>query len=605
MGYPPAVLAAALTTVFLPDARTFQTFQASDYVRTEHRIKARDGVELFTVTFAPRNANGPLPVLMTRTPYNAGSEGIGSPYLSEFVRDGYVFCFQDVRGHYGSGGTFVMQRPMRDPRVKGAVDEATDAYDTVDWLVKKLPGTNGKVGMLGISYDGWTALVAGLDPHPALKAVSPQAAPVDMWENDDFHRNGAFRLSYGFEYAFSMESQRGFTPFDFKAADMYDWYLRLGPLSNVDGRYFKGQIPTWTDFVEHPDHDRYWLDRSAVSWMKKPKIPFLFVGGWWDQEDPIGPYTAYHTLSKNDPDGLVRLALGPWNHGGWAGKGDVLGPFSFGSDTGATFRADVQKPFFDHYLKEQVTKLDRCTVFRTGANAWQKYDQWPPKKKDRNATLYLQSGGLALFDPPKTGGYDEFVSDPAKPVPYRTRPIEPHYANGSRWWSWMVEDQRFVDGRPDVLTWLTEPLKDPVTLTGDAFARLFASTSGTDSDWIVKLIDVYPDTVKGQPKLGGYQLMVRSEVVRARYRNGGAKAVPVPAGKPLKYDVDLHWIDHTFARGHRIMVQVQSTWFPLIDRNPQTFVPNIFKAKPTDFHKATQRVFQSKAMPSRIEVASG
>jgi len=498
-----------------------------------------------------------------------------------------------------------MQRPMRDPQAKGAIDESTDAYDTVEWLVKNLPGNNGKVGMLGISYDGWTALVAGLDPHPALKAVSPQAAPVDMWENDDFHRNGAFRLSYGFEYAFSMESQRGFTPFDFDALDMYDWYRRLGPLSNVDRRYFKGKIPTWTDFVEHPDHDRYWLDRSAAAWMKKPKIPFLFVGGWWDQEDPIGPYTAFHLLSKNDPEGLIRLALGPWNHGGWAGKGDALGPFSFGTETGTTFRAEVQKPFFDHYLKDQPSKLARCTVFRTGANAWQKYGEWPPKKPGKNATLFLRPDGAASFERPKTDGFDEYVSDPAKPVPYRYRPIEPHYANGSRWWSWMVEDQRFVDGRPDVLTWQTEPLKEPVTLTGDATARLFASTSGTDSDWIVKLIDVYPDTVRGQAMLGGYQLMVRSEVVRARYRNGGSKSVPVPAGKPVRYDVDLHWVDHTFAKGHRMMVQVQSTWFPLIDRNPQTFVPNIFKAKASDFHKATQRIYRSKAMPSRIEVSSG
>lgn len=569
-------------------------FSPSDYVRSETRIRARDGVELYTVVYAPKQSAKPLPILLVRTPYDASGNDVSGAQLEDLRKAGYIFAFQDIRGHYKSSGTFVMTRPMRDPKDLKAIDEATDAWDTTDWLVKNVPHNNGKVGMYGISYDGWTALIAGLDPHPALKAVSPQAAPVDMWVNDDFHRNGAFRLSYGFEYAYAMEHSKEWTPYPFESADMYDWYLKLGPLSNVQ-KLFKGQIPTWTGFVAHPNHDAYWTDRNAISWMKTPKVPSLIVAGWWDQEDPVGPQIAFRELTQRDPDAMVRLVVGPWNHGGWVGSGRRLDSIDFGADTGMYFRQRLQKPFFDYYLKgEGQLSAARCTVFQTGSNRWQTYDNWPPKRDGKNVRLYLGPDGRLTFSAPAIpNGEDSYVSNPADPVPYRPRPIEPTYGKGSRWFTWQVQDQRFLKDRSDVRSWSTEPLAEEVTLTGDAIAHLYASTTGTDSDWVVKLIDVGPD---------GYQLMRNAEVVRARFRDSGAKPEPVPSDKPIKYDIDLHWTDHTFKKGHRIMVQVQSSWFPVIDRNPQTFVSNIFEAKESDYQTATQRIYRSQAMPSNIEV---
>lgn len=575
-------------------ANLAQGLTPNDYVRTETRIRARDGVELFTVIYSPKSVAKPLPILLLRTPYNASQNSLNDPYIENLRREGYIFAYGDIRGHYKSGGTFVMTRPMRNPKDRRAVDEATDAWDTVDWLVKHVPHNNGKVGMYGISYDGWTALIAGLDPHPALKAVSPQASPVDMWTNDDFHRNGAFRLSYGFEYAYSMEHATEWSDYPFGSSDLYDWYLKLGPLSNVRP-LFKGQIPTWTGFAKHPNHDAYWTARNAISWMRKPKVPTMIVAGWWDQEDPIGPEIAYRNLTRNDPSGLVRLVVGPWYHGSWAGSGQRIDTTDFGSDTSREFRDRYQKPFFDHYLKGLGSlPAERCAMFETGSNRWQSYAAWPPAKEGHAAKLYLAADGKLAFNAPQEAeGDDSYVSDPANPVPYRPRPIEPTYGRGSRWYTWQAGDQRFLKDRPDVRSWSTEPLSRDMTLTGDAIAHLYASTTGTDSDWVVKLIDVSPD---------GYELMRNAEVIRARFHDSETHPKAIPSGKPVKYDIDLHWTDHTFKKGHRIMVQVQSSWFPVIDRNPQTFVPNIFEARAEDFQKATQRIYRTSKMPSSIEI---
>ncbi|RYG35101.1 CocE/NonD family hydrolase [bacterium] len=594
-------LLLSLTALVSPSAFA-QSFTSVDYARTEHTVIARDGTPLYLVVYSPIGATKPLPILLTRTPYDASGRNVIDPSLAEFVRDGYIIAASDIRGRNKSGGTFLMTRPMRDPKDPKAIDEATDAYDTVDWMVKNVPNNNGRVGMFGVSYDGWTAQIAGLDPHPALKAVSPQASPHDMWKNDDFHRNGAFRLSYGFEYAFSMESGPDWPGFPFGEHDVYDWYRNLGPLSNVDQTYFKGKIPSWTEFVAHPNHDAYYKDRSAAAWMDAPKIPTLIVAGWWDQEDPVGPQTAYSLLTRNDPNRLVRLAIGPWNHGGWTGTGASLGVIQFGSDTGTYFRQKIQFPFFARHLKEEAApEIARCTMFQTGSNAWKSYDQWPPAGGTKQKIYFGESGRLSFEAPKASDAFDSYVSDPDKPVPYRARPIEATYSRESRWWNWQIGDQRFVDGRPDVLTWQTAPLEKDLTVSGNVMAHLFAATSGTDSDWIVKLIDVLPEEIQATPTLGGYQLMLNAEVVRARFRESETAPKAVRVNRPLPYDIDLHWQDHTFKKGHRIMVQVQSTWFPLIDRNPQTFVPNIFLAEASAYRKATQKIYRSRAMPSSIE----
>jgi len=575
-------------------------YKFSDYAKSEVRITARDGVELYTVIYAPKNATEKLPVLLLRTPYSADNQGLDTRYKGALMRSGYIFAFQDIRGHYKSGGKFVMTRPMRDPRDKKAIDEATDAYDTVDWLVKNLPNNNGKVGMFGISYDGWTALIAGIDPHPALKAISPQASPVDMWVNDDFHRNGAFRLSYGFEYSYAMEQGTEWKSYPFGDVDVYDWYLKLGGLSSVNANYFHDKIPTWNDFADHPNHDDFWISRAATEWMKSPKVAMLIVAGWWDQEDPQGPELSYRLLSQNDPKNLVHLVVGPWNHGGWSGNGTKLGPLDFGSDTAAYFRDNLQAPFFAYYLKGQGKEIPLSTTFDTGTNSWQSSKAWPYSQGYH--AIYLREGKALSPKAPTGNGSAAYVSDPANPVPYRPRPIEPTYAKGSKWSVWQVLDQSFASRRSDVLTFQTPPVDRPTTLDGEATAHLYASTSGTDCDWVVKLIDVYPAKFPQKPEMAGYQLMIAGEVVRARFRESDQNPKAVASGKPLLYNVPLHWIHHTFLPGHRLMVQIQSSWFPVIDRNPQKFVPNIFKAQAADYIPATQRIYFSKTMPSSIDL---
>lgn len=578
--------------------------------RTE-MIPMRDGVRLHTRIFTPRGRSGPFPILMIRTPY--GIDGWGATRVAtsyrELVSDGYVFVFQDSRGKFRSEGEFVMMRPPRlDKNNPTSVDEGSDAWDTIEWLIKHVPGNNGRVGMFGVSYPGLLTVNALLEPHPALKAASPQASPADQWLGDDFRHNGAFRLSYAFEYAAMMEAGKDVQQFDMDAYDTYDWYLRVGPLRNVNERYLKGRIPTWNDFVRHPDYDSFWQRMGLRPYLRSVTVPTLHVAGWWDQEDFYGPIAIYRDLERFDTQGQNFLVVGPWNHGGWQrGKGDSLGSIGFGSNTSEYFRSRVQAPFFAHYLHgREAPGLPEALVFEAGSNMWKRYDAWPPKTGTTTKRLYFGPNGTLRMDqpPPATATpYDAFVSDPAKPVPYRQRPIQQTYdPRGSTWSTWLTEDQRFVHNRPDVLSWVTEPLADDVTVAGEIVVKLHAATSGSDADWVVKLIDVYPDELQERPRMSGYQFMVANDVFRGRYRESFEKPAAIVPDKVTEYNISLHTQAYTFKKGHRIMVHVQSTWFPLIDRNPQTFVPNIFEATDSDFRAATHRVYRSPQQASHIQV---
>ncbi len=590
--------------------------QESPVTFQEVMVPMRDGVHLQTVILTPKNQSKPLPFLFTRTPYGVPSQAPPQipPNMKELIADGYIFVSQNLRGRFKSEGEWVMQRPPRDRAVSNSIDEATDAYDTIEWLLKNVPNNNGRAGMWGVSYSGWTTAMALLEPHPALKAVSEQASPADMFLGDDFHHNGAFRLSYGFEYSAYLESAKDAnTHFQFDKYDTYDWYLALGALSNANPRYFHDKIPTWNDFVHHPNRDEFWWKQAFDSSLKQTRVPNLNVAGWWDQEDFYGPMRIYELLEKNDPNHLNYVVAGPWNHGGWMGPiGDRLGPVEFGRNTSQEFRALAMAPWFRYWLHgDSKLTQPEAMMFETGTNEWKSYDSWPPKQAAPKKLYFRAEGKLSWDAPADANALDSYLSDPANPVPYRPRPIPPTYP-GPEWPVWLVQDQRFVDHRPDVLTWQTEPLTDAVVIAGDIVADLFASTSGTDSDWIVKLIDVYPEDYKpaaqepaaGQPRRaqlnGGYQLMIANEVFRGRFRASFEKPAAIPANQAQEYRFSLHTNDHAFLKGHRIMVQVQSTWFPLIDRNPQKFVPNIFEAKDSDYVKATQRIFRSKAQPSNV-----
>ncbi len=579
----------------------------ADYILTEARIPVRDGTHLYTRIYRPDNHSEPLPFILQRTPYGVRGERPEGDYLGSLAKDGYVFVFQDIRGRFDSEGTFVMCRPPRDRSKAGSTDEASDTSDTIAWLLTNVPGNNGRVGMLGISYDGTLTVNAAADPHPALRSVSPQSPAMDMWIGDDFHHNGAFRLSYGFEYSSMMEGSKQLERFKFDKPDTYDWYLNLGSLSRVNERHLQGKIPTWNDFVAHPNYDTFWMTRALAGSLGEPKIPILNVTGWWDQEDFYGPQIAYSTWEKRDRKHLNYLVIGPWNHGGWSGgAGDRLGDIRFGSSTARYYRDEIQAPWFAYWLKDKGTgSFPEVRSFRTGANKWKTYSSWPPRDGVRRRSLYLGQNSALSFSPPAETreAYDEYVSDPANPIPYRARPIQPTYGPGSQWFTWLVSDQRFLADRMDVLSWKTEPLAEDMTITGEATARLFASTTGTDSDWIVKLIDVYPDADPAESSLSGYQLMVANEVFRGRFRRSFTHPEAIPAGIVRDYSWSLHGMDHTFRKGHRIMVQVQSTWFPLIDRNPQRFVPNIFMASEADFQSATQRIYRTKGYPSRVDVS--
>ncbi len=608
------VAAAALVLGLGPQGKAFEPLApqegaAAGFAVTDVMIPARDGVRLNTKIFAPRDRPESLPIIFMRTPYGIADAAKNFVTgLTTLADEGYIFVFQDIRGKFASEGTFVMQRPARSPGDPKAVDEATDAYDSIDWLVKNVPRNNGRVGMMGTSYDAWLTVMAALDPHPALRAVIEKASPADMWLGDDFHHNGAFRLSYGFEYAYMVDGAKESQDFPFDRYDTYDWYLSLGPLSRVNERYLHGKVPTWNDYVAHPDYDEFWKRQTMIPQIKAVKVPTLNVAGWWDQEDFYGPMRLYEALERYDTKGMNYLVVGPWNHGGWgAVAGDRLGPIPFDSAVSKYFRDEIQAPWFAFHLKDKG-RLDfpEAQTFEAGANRWRRWVAWPPAQTTAPRDLYFRENRTLSFDKPDAeadSALDSFVSDPAHPVPYRHRPIQATYfPGGSKWYTWLVEDQRFVDDRPDVLSFESAPLKEDLTIAGEVMAHLFASTTGTDADWVVKLIDVYPEHNPENWDLAGYQLMVSNEVFRGRYRKSFEKPEPITPDAVLEYSFSLHSQNHTFRKGHRLMVQVQSTWFPIIDRNPQTFVPNIFEAKASDFKAATHRIHRSSKYPSRVTI---
>ena len=596
------LLTIALLTA-VAHAAPAQTPAGAAFTRIDTTITMRDGTKLFTVILVPSHQSGSLPILMTRTPY--GAEGAANGMESgtrypELVEDGFIFVEQDIRGMNKSQGTFVMNRPPG-----GKTDESTDTWDTIDWLVKHVPNNNGRVGMFGISYPGWLTDESLINPHPALKAVSPQASMGDTWMGDDFFHQGAWRQTYGTEYAWMMEASKDQsvlpTPSRF---DTYTWYLSFPDLDSLGKAIGAYNWPTWRRFVAHPSYDAEWRSRAVPLYLKHTTVPTLTVGGTWDQEDLYGPQATYAAREPSDSAHLNFLVLGPWYHGEWSGlTGDSLGNIAFGSNTSEYFRTKIEQPWFDYWLKDKGSKdFAEVRVFDAGDSTWKSFDAWPPKNAVTRK-LYFHSNGVLSFSAPTeaTAAADSFVSDPNHPVPYRPRPVEWTYGPGSRWRRWMTEDQRFVEGRPDVLVWQTPPLDSDITITGDIVAHLFASTTGSDADWIVKLIDVYPDSMRST-MMRGYELMVNADIMRGRYWKSFSQPAPIPSGQITPFNVDIHDQTYTFQRGHRIMVQVQSTWFPLYDRNPQTFVPNIFKAKPSDYRAETHRVFRSAAHASNVEV---
>ena len=582
------------------------------YRKVTAMIPMRDGIKLFTTILEPVNAAGPVPILLQRTPYgaalNTGQDSTfsleGWTQMRPMTREGYIFVLQDIRGKYQSEGSMQIHQPLIHQLDKNAVDESTDTWDAIDWLIKQVPGNNGKAGILGISYPGWLALVGSVDPHPALKASSEQACMSDLFLGDDFHHNGAFRLSYGFEYAYELEHDKTTdSDFPFPQYDLFDWYLQLGSLKNVNDRFFHGSIPTWNNFMAHPNYDDWWQKNSPLSYIHTAQVPQLHVGGYYDQEDLNGPQLMYAHLEKTDTFNRNHIVLGPWNHGQWGrNKGDSLGDISFGSNTGEWFR-ELQAKWFDFYLKGNGDgKFDEAYCFQTGSNKWKTYESWPPKKAVIK-NLYGTAAGKASFTAPAAAPETiSFISDPAKPVPYRPLPIEATYGRGSRWGSWQVADQRFVYTRPDVISFTLDSLEKNLTVTGAVTAHLFASTTGTDADWIVKLIDVYPAADSADLSMSGYQLPVAMEVFRGRYNKSFVNPAALVPGRPTEFTFSLHQINHCFLKGHRIMIQVQSSWFPVIDRNPQKFTPNIFNAQAGDFIKATETIYCTPTYPTHLSL---
>jgi uncharacterized protein len=584
----------------------------------EVMIPVRDGVHLQTAILTPVDQHGPLPILFRRTPYGVPDKALEQmpASMKELAQDGYIFVIQNLRGRFKSEGVFNLSSWV-DPKDPKATNDTTDAYDSIDWLVKNVPNNSGKVGMYGVSYDGLTTALTLLHPHPSLKAISEQASPVDQWMNDDDHRYGALRESYDFEYAVMEQADKNKnTHFDFETYDTYQWYLDLGPLSNINTKYLHGSIPYWNSSIDHPDYDEFWKKEAWVSQLHSSTVPNLNVAGFWDQEDPWGPWQIFRHAEESDPGHTNFIVAGPWYHGEWQSpKGDGIGLVSFGGhETAREFRENIEAPFFRHYLHESGEKPGwQASTFQNGSNTWHTYDIWPPKEA-KPTKLYLHADGtLAFTSPDAASAYREYVSDPANPVPYRQRPISPTYPGGD-WRTWEVADQRFVDHRPDVLTFVSEPLDHDLTITGALAANLFASTSGTDSDFVVKLIDVYPQNAQkpewdpgAGPKPGqyaqsldGYELPIAMEVRRGRYLESYEKPQPLTPNKPTEWNIPLRDHDHVFLKGHRIMVQIQSTWFPVIDRNPQKFVPSIYKAAATDFVPATQQIYCSHELPSHL-----
>jgi uncharacterized protein len=605
----------------------FQAVTSSfDFVKRDVMIPMRDGVKLHTVILVPKGANG-APILFTRTPYDAtkltshaesahlGAVLNGYDNATEvIVEGGYIRVVQDVRGKHGSEGDYVMNRPLHGPQNPTSVDHATDTYDTIDWLVKNIPESNGRVGILGISYDGFLPLMALVNPHPALKVAVPMNPMVDGWMGDDWFHNGAFRqqnMSYVYEQEATRKSEEKWWTSHF---DDYDMFMQAGSAGELGRRRGLDQVGFWRKLLEHPSYDAFWRDQAVDKILAKQplQVPVMLVHSLWDAEDIYGATAVYKAIKPNDTaNDKVFLVIGPWSHGQEIEDCSTLGVLKFSSDTGLYFRREILRPFLDQYLKEGAPKagLPPVMAFETGTNVWRRLPTWPAGCETgctiRSTPLHLNAGLKLSFSAPKTGDipFDEYVSDPAKPVPYRARPIQPvAYEKGMTWPEWLVDDQREASGRPDVLAFVSDPLTAPVKISGQPVANFVASTSGSDSDWVVKLIDVYPDEVAGQPGLGGYQLMVSADIFRGRYRESLETAKAITPDKPLPYHFALPTANHLFLPGHRIMVQIQSSWFPLYDRNPQTFVTNIFWAKPKDYRKAVQRIYHAPDRKSFIEL---
>jgi putative CocE/NonD family hydrolase len=591
-----------------------------DYARRDVMIPMRDGVKLHTVILVPRGAHR-APILLTRTPYDATklTSHLPSTHLGPIlygydnatdviVEGGYIRVVQDIRGKYGSEGDYVMTRPLRGPLNPTPVDHSTDTYDTIDWLVNNVPESNGKVGILGISYDGFLPLMALINPHPALKVVVPMNPMVDGWMGDDWFHNGAFR-EQGMPYIYEQEANR---KNDVKwwtgYFDDYDMFMQAGSAGELGRKHGLEQVGFWQKLLAHPSYDAFWRDQAMdkILAAQPLKVPVMLVDSLWDQEDIYGAIAVYKAIkSKDTNNDKVVLVIGPWHHGQEILDGSTLGPLKFNSDTALYFRQEILRPFLDQYLKDGTSKTDLPPVsaFETGTNAWRRLPSWPAGCASgctiRPTPLYLTAGLKLSFAAPRLGdiAFDEYVSDPAKPVPFRARPID-----DATWSQWLVDDQREASGRPDVAVFVSDVLAAPVKISGQPIANLIASTSGTDSDWVVKLIDFYPDEVVGQAAMGGYQLMVSADIFRGRYRESLETPKPIAPDQPLLYRFALPTANHVFLAGHRIMVQIQSSWFPLYDRNPQTFVPNIFWAQPGDYRKAAQRLYHAPGQASFIEL---
>jgi len=608
------VLLALLALAAGPGSRAQETPPVkARYTKHEYQIAMRDGVKLFTSVYVPKDASQKYPILMQRTPYSVAPYGPDDYRDSlgpspRFMEEGFIFVYQDVRGRNMSEGEFAWMRPHKPKKSSPTeTDETTDTWDTIEWLVKNIPNNNGRVGMWGISYPGHYSAQSLIDPHPALKAVSPQAPMDDNWLGDDMHHNGAFFLPHAFNFLASFgrprkgpELQRG-PRFDHGTDDGYKFFLELGSLANANPKYFKGEIKLWNEWMEHGDYDEYWQPQRVSQHLKKVTPAVMTVGGWFDAEDVQGPLSIYRAIEKNNPKAWNVLVEGPWCHGCWARRdGASLGGVNFGSSTSAFYQEKIEFPFFMYFLKDKgEMNLPEAYVFESGSNVWKKYESWPPKGVE-SKSLYLHSNGKLSFDPPEAlangagSVYDEYVSDPNKPAPFQNR------ISAGMSYEYMTDDQRFSASRPDVLVYQTDLLAEDVTIAGELFADLYASTSGTDSDFIVKLIDVFPER-KTDP-MDGYQMLVRGEPMRAKYRKSWSKPEPMKPNEVTHIPFAMPDVNHTFQKGHRIMIHIQSAWFPLVDRNPQKFM-NIYQAKDGDFQKAAQRIYHSAKFPTHLKIS--
>ena len=578
------------------------------YERREEMIATRDGVRLHVVILTPTDIHAPLPILIQRTPYGVDGASEASFFggRPELARDGYIYVGADIRGRFKSEGEFVMCRPLADHRNPKAIDESTDTYDTIAWLLKNVPNNNGRVGVVGTSYPGFLAMMAGIDPHPAVKAISPQAPMIDTWMGDDFFHNGAFRQTYGYDYAYGLEINKEITEVDYgKDVDGYDYFLERGSfIEDIKQSGVKKELPTWQRFIEHPAYDEVWRSRGVQHHLTSVTVPTLTVGGYYDQEDMWGPQEEYASLEPHDTKHENFLVLGPWRHGYWSASSRHLGALQYGEPIGKEFRAQIEAKFFAHYLKDEPGTnpsgfdLEDTASFQTGSNTWHRYAHFPPAEAKMTAYTLCSNGAINAGKECAKGKVS-YLSDPANPVPYRHRPIQPTYGPGSQWFNWMVEDQRFVTGRKDVAVWKLPVLDHDLTVTGEVLADIFASTTGSDGDFVAKLIDQYPDD-DPDPAMRGFQLMTNMEIFRGRYLTGFDNPKPLKPGEVNEFHWSLHDVDHVFKKGHTVMVEIQSTWFPLYDRNPQTFVTNIMTAKPQDYKQATITIVSDQSHPSQV-----